>query len=215
MEPFISQTGIAIPMRFSNIDTGMLGHAQWCRDHPTDFAGGLFHDWRYDTDGRPDPLFILNQDRYKGASIMVAGPNFGCGSSRETAVWALMQYGIRAVIAPSFGEIFRDNGFQNGLLTVLLDEAIVEQIFDRLTQANDPAMTVDLKTCSLAVPGMPEPIPFAITDDRRMALMEGLDETMLIRRSEDDIRAYEERDRTERPWIYHRPPAGTAAAASN
>lgn len=210
MKSFIELTGIAVPMPWPNMDTGLLAHSQYCRDHPNDLRGGLFRDWRFDANGNENKDFILDRPRYSGAQIIVAGPNFGCGSSRETAVWALAQSGFRAVIASSFGDIFRDNAFQNGLLTVILDQVEIERIQSALDATKQPTMRVDLVGQRIAPPGLSE-IHFEIEPDRRTAMLEGLDETMLVRRSNDKIEAFEIRDQELRPWIYesrHRAIAG-------
>lgn len=204
MTPFRRLEGLAVPMRQANIDTGLLAHSQYCRDHPDDLRGGLFRDWRFGDDGRPVADFILDRPRYAGAAAIVAGPNFGCGSSRETAVWALMQSGFRCVVASSFGDIFRDNCYQNGLLPVVLPPAQIERLMEALEQAGRPELSVDLGAQTVTGPGM-EPLHFDIPPDRREALMEGLDETLLLGRSEAAFARFEAADRQARPWIYKRP----------
>ncbi len=203
MKKFTRVCGIAAPMYIANIDTGKLGHGEWNRDHPEQPGGGLFLDWRLDANGQQDPEFILNRPRYKDCKVLVSGPNFGCGSSRETAVWALLDVGISCVIAPSFGDIFRDNSYQNGLLPIVLPDEEVLALVAYLEAAGVPKLCVDLETCRIEVPGR-LPLAFSIAGDRRLALLEGLDETTLIHRSEPDIAAFEAADRLQRPWIYGR-----------
>ncbi len=133
--------------------------------------------------------------------MLLAGPNFGCGSSRETAVWSLMESGISCVIAPSFGDIFHDNSYQNGLLPLRLEMAAIERIAAALGRSNASEMTVDLRRCVLEVPGL-EPIAFSIPEDRRQSLLEGLDQLGFIMRSEAEILGFEARDTAARPWAY-------------
>jgi 3-isopropylmalate/(R)-2-methylmalate dehydratase small subunit len=207
MEKVSVISGRAVPMPWPNIDTGLLAHSQYCRDHPNDLRGGLFRDWRFDAEGRENKDFILAQPRYEASKVIVAGPNFGCGSSRETAVWALMQSGFRAVIAASFGDIFRDNAFQNGLLTIMLQHAEVERLMAVLQNAPEPLIEVSLIDQTVEAPGVS--LHFDIAADRRAALLEGLDETLVIGRSEAKISAFQARDRIDRPWLYVRDGAGS------
>jgi 3-isopropylmalate/(R)-2-methylmalate dehydratase small subunit len=159
------------------------------------------------------PDFVLNDPRYAACSIMIAGPNFGCGSSRETAVWALMNYGIRCVIASSFGEIFYENCFQNGLLPVALTRAEVEAIARRVQAAPKPEVTVDLVACRIDLPDGSQ-YSFSLASDRREALLEGLDEFDILLRKLPDIEAFQARDAEQRPWIFARHVDGDAAAAT-
>ncbi len=144
---------------------------------------------------------MLNQPRYKDARFILAGPNFGCGSSRETAVWALREAGIRCVIAPSFGDIFHDNAYQNGLLPLKLDMAAIERLANALKASNASELTVDLRRCELRVAGH-DPVPFELEDDRRLPLLEGLDQLAFMMRSEPEIAAFEQTDEQARPWAY-------------
>jgi 3-isopropylmalate/(R)-2-methylmalate dehydratase small subunit len=161
----------------------------------------MFANLRFTPDGTERADFVLNQPRYRDARIILAGPNFGCGSSRETAVWSLMEAGIRCVIAPSFGDIFHDNAFQNGLLPLKLDMDDIERIAGALGRSNAAEMTIDLARGELLVPGL-EPIRFELAEDRRVPLMEGLDQLSFILRSTDAIDAFERDDATARPWVY-------------
>ena len=161
----------------------------------------MFANLRYDAAAAERPDFVLNQPRYRGAVVLLAGPNFGCGSSRETAVWSLVESGIRCVIAPSFGDIFHDNSYQNGLLPLRLEMPAIERIAGALGRSNASEMTVDLQRCVLEVPGL-EAIPFRIPEDRRQSLLEGLDQLGFILRGEAEIQDFEANDAAARPWAY-------------
>jgi 3-isopropylmalate/(R)-2-methylmalate dehydratase small subunit len=186
----------------TNIDTGAIIAPVFMLSRSIDLGAKLFSNWRYTMDGAEIPDFVLNQPRYRKAQILLAGPNFGCGSSREGAVWALMRFGIRCVIAPSFGEIFYSNACQNGLLPVTLPEATVHQLAEAMTAALEPVLTVDLNRCVVQPPSGAE-ISFAIAGDRRLSFLEGLDETSLILRHEDEIDAFQQRARAAQPWLFN------------
>jgi 3-isopropylmalate/(R)-2-methylmalate dehydratase small subunit len=160
----------------------------------------LFANERYRGDGGENPDFVLNRAPYRDSKFIVAGENFGCGSSRERAVWALMRFGIRAVVAPSFAEIFRDNAYQNGLLPVALSHADCAALADALANAAHPTMTVDLERCVVEGPDG-RAMPFEIPAERREALLDGLDEISFILTMRADIEAYQARERTARPWL--------------
>ena len=206
MEPFTVLRGVAAPLLMSNINTDLIAPSLVPGRTPDEaaklpFKVKLFANLRYDRNGEERPDFVLNQPRSRSARILLAGPNFGCGSSRETAVWSLMEYGIRCVIAPSFGDIFHDNAFQNGLLPLRLPMAQIERIAAALERSNAAEMTVDLRRCVLEVPGMP-PIRFELAEDRRGPLLAGLDQLGFILQSEAEIAAFEHADAVERPWAY-------------
>ncbi len=190
MEPFVTHTGRAVPLRRTNVDTDQIIPAVYLKRVTRDgFGEGLFAAWR------EDPSFVLNQPRYEGASILVAGTDFGTGSSREHAVWALLDYGFRAVIAPRFGDIFRNNATKAGLLPVVLPEKVVALIQDA-AEAEPPAqVTVDLDAREVRVtgPALAEDLvePFAIDDYTRWRLMEGLDDIGLTLRHSGAIAAFE------------------------
>jgi 3-isopropylmalate/(R)-2-methylmalate dehydratase small subunit len=190
MEPFVTHTGRAVPLRRSNVDTDQIIPAVYLKRVTREgFGDGLFAAWR------EDPSFVLNQPRYTGATILVAGPDFGTGSSREHAVWALLDYGFRAVIAPRFGDIFRTNATKAGLLPVVLPEKTVALIQDA-AEAEPPAeVTVDLDGREVRVSGggLAGPLaePFEIDDYTRWRLMEGLDDVGLTLRHEAAIAAFE------------------------
>jgi 3-isopropylmalate/(R)-2-methylmalate dehydratase small subunit len=197
MEPFISHTGRALPLRRTNVDTDQIIPAVYLKRVSRDgFGDGLFAAWR------EDPSFVLNQPRYEGVTILVAGTDFGIGSSREHAVWALQDYGFRAVIAPRFGDIFRTNSTKAGLLPVVLPEKTVALIQDA-AEAEPPAeITVDLAARQVRVTGggLAEPLAesFDIDDYTQWRLMEGLDDIGLTLRHEDEISTFE----TSRPsWL--------------
>ena len=186
MKAFISHTGTAVPLRRSNVDTDQIIPAQYLkRVTRSGFEDGLFNAWRQ------DPDFVLNQPQYKSATILVAGPDFGTGSSREHAVWALQNYGFEAVIAPRFGDIFRNNSLKGGLLTVILPEVAIEELWN-LIEAN-PAMevTVDLEAREVRFNG--KKVSFELDDYTRWRLMEGLDDIGLTLRNADSISQYEEK----------------------
>jgi 3-isopropylmalate dehydrogenase len=202
MDKFIRVTAAAVPLLRANIDTEVVIRIDRLIGHKRGELGRFaFEAWRYDPDGRENPAFSLNQDKYRRSKILVAGDNFGCGSSREAAAWALIDFGFRCVIAPSFGDIFAQNCFQNGVLCIALPEDKVEQIAAELAAAADPRVTVDLETQTIATPSGAI-IRFDIDGERRLALLEGLDEISLTLKMSDTIDAYRRNDRRERPWIY-------------
>jgi len=200
MEPFRIVEGVAAPMPLDNIDTDAISPMAAGRSTATDLGKMLFAHLRYDLGGAERPEFVLNRPRYRESRILVAGRNFGCGSSRERAVWALMRFGIRAVIAPSFADIFRDNAYQNGLLPVVLDEAECGALAAALEATAEPVMAVDLEACRVTGPDGRR-VGFAVPEERRAALLEGLEEIDVILRMEAEIDAFERGERERRPWI--------------
>jgi 3-isopropylmalate/(R)-2-methylmalate dehydratase small subunit len=206
MEKFTVLTGVAAPMLMTNINTDLIAPSHFPGKKPEEavlmsMPEKLFANLRYFPDGTRKPDFVLDQPRYREARFILAGPNFGCGSSRETAVWSLRESGIRCVIAPSFGDIFHDNSYQNGLLPLKLPMEAIERIAAALDRSNASEMTIDLEHCELRVPGM-EPVSFALADERRLPLLEGLDQLGFMMRSEPDIIAFEQADENARPWAY-------------
>ncbi|GEB51587.1 MULTISPECIES: 3-isopropylmalate dehydratase small subunit [Streptomyces] len=184
MEAFTTHTGRAVPLRRSNVDTDQIIPAHWLKKVTRDgFEDGLFEAWR------KDPDFVLNQSAYKGATVLVAGPDFGTGSSREHAVWALQNYGFKAVISSRFADIFRGNSLKNGLLTVLLPQETVDALW-KLTEA-DPTtpVTVDLVERKVVAAGIEA--EFELDENARWRLLEGLDDISLTLKNEDAIVAYE------------------------
>jgi 3-isopropylmalate/(R)-2-methylmalate dehydratase small subunit len=203
MEKFTVLRGVAAPLMRTNIDTGTIIASVWMRSRSFDLGEKLFANWRYEADGTEKPDFVLNQLRYRTSRILISGPLFGCGSSREAAVWALMRFGIRCVIAPSFGEIFFDNALENGLLPVVLPEAETEALAAAVERAATPELTVDLPRCRV-IDCEGREIPFALAAERRTALLDGLDETALILRYEAEIDAFRAADASARPWMHLR-----------
>ncbi|GAA2573959.1 3-isopropylmalate dehydratase small subunit [Actinomadura fulvescens] len=186
MEAFTTHTGRAVPLRRSNVDTDQIIPAVWLKQvSRTGFDQGLFSAWR------EDPGFVLNQPQYEGASILVAGPDFGTGSSREHAVWALQQYGFKVVIAPRFGDIFRNNSTKMGLLPVILPAETVEALQTRAEQDPEAEITVDLGSREVRAGDLVA--SFEIDDYTRWRLMEGLDDIGLTLRHADDITEFESR----------------------
>jgi 3-isopropylmalate/(R)-2-methylmalate dehydratase small subunit len=204
MEKFTVLRAIAAPLLRENIDTDTVIRIERLvgANRRSELGRYAFESLRYRPDAAEEPGFILNTEPYRRAKILLAGRNFGCGSSREGAVWALQQFGLRAVIAPSFGDIFFNNCFQNGVLPVMLDAAAVERLAGEI--AADPErnlLTVDLERRRVVAPGGEE-FAFAVDERRREALLEGLDEIGLTRKREAEIAAFQAADRVRRPWIY-------------
>jgi 3-isopropylmalate/(R)-2-methylmalate dehydratase small subunit len=191
MTPFTTHTGLVAPLRRSNVDTDQIIPKQFLkRIERTGFGQFLFYDWRFDANGTPNPDFVLNRPPYDGATILVAGANFGCGSSREHAPWALADFGFRAILAPSFADIFYNNCFQNGLLPVTLPDADIDTL---LTLAEDGALTLTVDLQKKTVTSQPAQFlaPIRIDEERRTKLLQGLDpigETLLFK---DDIARFE------------------------
>lgn len=205
MEAFTTLTGIAAPLDRPNVDTDQIIPKQFLkRIERTGFGQFLFFDWRYQADGKtPNPEFELNAPQYQGATILVAGKNFGCGSSREHAPWALNQYGFRAIIAPSYADIFYNNCFKNGMLPITLPEETVSDLLER-AKAPGYTLTVDLKTQTIS-DAQGFSVHFDVDSFRRYLLLNGLDDIGLTLQHESDIAAYE----AQRPaWK-----RGVAAAA--
>lgn len=211
MQQFISETGVVMPLDRANVDTDQIIPKQYLKSiKRTGFGVNLFDDWRYLDPGEPDtdhstrrinPDFILNEPRYREAKILLARDNFGCGSSREHAPWAIMEYGFRAVIAPSFADIFFNNSFKNGLLPLVLPVADVDALFARTTGAGSYSLTIDLAAQTL-VGEDGWSVSFAIDPFRKTCLLEGLDEIGLTLKEADAIRAYETRRRADAPWLF-------------
>ena len=191
MRVFTTHTGLAAVLDRDDVDTDQVIPKQFLkRITRTGYDDALFFDWRFLDDGSPNPEFELNHPAYEGASILIAGRNFGCGSSREHAPWALNDYGFRAIIAPSFADIFRNNCFQNGLLTITLDEAEVRVLMEKAAPGNDYRPTVDLDAQTISDPAGGS-ISFEVDEFRRHMLLEGLDDIGLTLQHEDKIAAYE------------------------
>ncbi|MEW5837444.1 MAG: 3-isopropylmalate dehydratase small subunit [Pseudomonadota bacterium] len=216
MQAFTQHTGIVAPLDRPNVDTDAIIPKQYLKSiHRTGFGPNAFDDWRYLEPGEPgmdhskrklNPDFVLNQPPYDRATILLARENFGCGSSREHAVWALDGFGFRAVIAPSFADIFFNNSFKSGLLPIVLPAETVDRIFKAVEAKPGLELTIDLESKTIRGPigfdGGDEVIEFEVDDFRRYCLLHGLDDIGLTLRHADDIRAYEARRKAEAPWLF-------------
>lgn len=192
MKPFRQHTGLVAPLDRANVDTDQIIPKQFLkRIERTGFGQFLFYDWRYTPDGQLDPSFVLNQPRYQGASILVADKNFGCGSSREHAPWALSEFGFRAIIAPSFADIFANNCFKNGLLPIALTPEQAASIMSRAQATEGYQLTIDLERQTIQDSNGLS-ILFVVGSFQRDCLLEGLDDIGLTLRHEDAIKRYEE-----------------------
>ncbi|PCJ19434.1 MAG: 3-isopropylmalate dehydratase small subunit [Gammaproteobacteria bacterium] len=210
MEKFKAVTGVVAPLDRANVDTDQIIPKQFLKSiKRTGFGPNLFDEWRYLDEGQPGqdcsgrPLneeFVLNKPRYQGASILLARRNFGCGSSREHAPWALEGFGFRCVIAPSFADIFFNNCFKNGLLPVVLSEAIVDELFDAESASEGYSLTVDLASQKIITPD--RTISFDVDPFRKDCLINGLDDIGLTLNDADAIRAFEEGHRQRSPWVF-------------
>ena len=210
MQKFTAHTGLVAPMDRENVDTDAIIPKQFLKSiRKTGFGENLFDAWRYldpgfpgqdPTSRKPNPDFVLNQPRYKNASILLARKNFGCGSSREHAPWALDQYGFRAIIAPSYADIFFNNSFKNGLLPIVLPDAQVSQLFDAALAFPGYQLTVDLPRQVIVKP-QGEELPFDIQPFRKYCLVNGFDDIGLTLRHSDKIRAFEAQRLATKPWL--------------
>lgn len=210
MERFTVHRGLVAPIDRENVDTDAIIPKQFLKSiHKSGFGPHLFDEWRYLDPGwpgkdpatrQPNPDFVLNQPRYQGASILLARKNFGCGSSREHAPWAIQQYGFRALIAPSFADIFFNNCFKNGLLPIVLPEATVDRLFHDVYAFPGYELTIDLERQVIVQPDGSE-IPFEVQPFRRYCLLNGLDDIGLTLRHADKIRAFEAERLARFPWL--------------
>jgi 3-isopropylmalate/(R)-2-methylmalate dehydratase small subunit len=188
LKPFTKHTGLVAPLDRANVDTDQIIPKQFLkRIERTGFGQFLFYDWRYLPDGQPNPAFVLNEPRYQGASILVADKNFGCGSSREHAPWALGEFGFRVIIAPSFADIFANNCFKNGMLPIAIP---VDEIMKRAQEVEGYELAVDLET-QMITDGNGLSVSFVVGSFQRYCLLEGLDDIGLTLRHEEAIKAYE------------------------
>lgn len=211
MQAFTTHTGIVAPLDRANVDTDAIIPKQYLKSvKRTGFGPNAFDDWRYIEPGEPgmdhsqrtkNPDFILNQSPYDQATILLARTNFGCGSSREHAVWALTDFGFRVVIAPSFADIFFNNSFKTGLLPIALPEEVVDQLFREVAADKGYQLTVDLEKQQIIKPDG-SVIPFEVDAFRRHCLLEGLDDIGLTLQHADDIRAYEAGRQQTAPWLF-------------
>ena len=212
MERFTLLNGLVAPLDRANVDTDQIIPKQFLKSiHRSGFGPNLFDAWRYMDHGEPgmdhsqrprNPNFVLNQERYKGASILVARKNFGCGSSREHAPWALMDYGFRCVIAPSFADIFYNNCFKNGFLPVVLKEAEVDALFHDCAAFPGFRLVVDLDKQTVSTADGSKVHAFEVDPFRKYCLLNGLDEIGLSLRHAEKIRAFEDNRRVQHPWLF-------------
>lgn len=207
MEKFTKLTGIAAPFPRINVDTDLIIPKQYLKTiKRTGLGVGLFSDVRYDDDGNEKPDFVLNREPYRKTRILIAGENFGCGSSREHAPWALADFGIRCIVAPSFADIFYNNCFKNGILPIKLPQ---EQVDLLMADAGDPetaTMTIDLEAQKI-VRASGEEIAFEVDEAARERLLKGLDDIGLTLQRADNIEAFEEGHRQRQPWLFSAPTA--------
>ena len=202
MQPFTTLTGIAAPLPIINVDTDMIIPKQFLKTiKRTGLGVNLFDEMRYDQDGKEKPDFVLNQEPYREAQILIAGENFGCGSSREHAPWALLDFGIRCVIAPSFADIFHNNCFKNGILPVTLPKEQVEMLMREAEGAGGRPFTIDLGEQAIHRPTGNEVLTFAIDQGSKHALLHGLDEIGLTMQRGGQIDAFEATRRRDHPWL--------------
>ena len=200
MEAFKTLTGRAAPLAMANVDTDMIIPKQFLKTtERTGLSKGLFFELKTNADGSPNEDFVLNKPEFQGASILVAGPNFGCGSSREHAPWALLDQGIKCVIASSFADIFYNNCFKNGILPIVMPQDVVERMLVEARGGNH-MFTIDLEQQTVTLPDG-EVISFDIDAGRRHNLIEGLDDIGLSLQSEDRIKEYEARRKLSTPWL--------------
>jgi 3-isopropylmalate/(R)-2-methylmalate dehydratase small subunit len=211
MRAFVKQSGIVAPMDRANIDTDMIIPKQFLKSiKRSGFGPNLFDELRYLDEGQPDadnsgrplnPDFVLNQPRYKGASVLIARENFGCGSSREHAPWALEDYGFRTIVASSYADIFFNNSFKNGLLPIVLEESIVDELFNEVAATEGYELTIDLENQQI-VKSNGDTIPFEVDAFRKHCLINGLDDIGLTLQDADDIKAYEVTRKASSPWLF-------------
>lgn len=212
MQKFTLLKGLVAPMDRENVDTDAIIPKQFLKSiRKTGFGQNLFDEWRYLDAGypgqdpssrKPNPDFVLNQPRFQGASILLARKNFGCGSSREHAPWALDQFGFRAVIAPSYADIFFNNSFKNGLLPIVLTEARVSELFNEVTAFPGYSLTIDLERQLVIKPNGDE-LPFEVQGFRKYCLLNGLDDIGLTLRHADKIKSFESERLAKKPWLAH------------
>ena len=199
MSPFRKHTGLVAPLDRANVDTDQIIPKQFLkRIERTGFGQFLFYDWRYLPDGSLNPAFVLNEERYQGASILVTDKNFGCGSSREHAPWALQEYGFRVIIAPSFADIFANNCFKNGMLPIVLSDEEVAGIMRRAERNDDYQLTVDLERQTIE-DAEGNSFSFKVGEFQRYCLLEGLDDIGLTLRHESAIATYERKQSADYP----------------
>ncbi len=201
MEKFTTLTGIPAPLDMINVDTDMVIPKQFLTTIERSGLGrGLFFEMRYDADGNENPDFVLNKPQYRDAKILIAGENFGCGSSREHAPWALLDFGITCVIAPSFADIFYNNCFKNGILPIMLPKEDVDKLLDDAERGANATITIDLESQTISGPDGGE-IKFDVDEFKKHCLLNGLDDIGLTMGNEAKIEAFEEKQKTAQPWL--------------
>ncbi len=202
MEQFTKLTGVAAPLPMANVDTDMIIPKQYLKTiKRTGLAEGLFYEMRFDEAGNPVDGFVLDRVAYRQAKILIAGTNFGCGSSREHAPWALLDFGIRCIIAPSFADIFYNNCSKNGILPIALAEEQVETLMEDARKGDDAVLTVDLERQEITRPDG-DAMRFDIDPFRKHCLVNGLDEIALTLQKSDKVNAFEARQRARQPWLF-------------
>jgi 3-isopropylmalate/(R)-2-methylmalate dehydratase small subunit len=210
MEKFVEFEGRVAPIDRANVDTDAIIPKQFMKSiSRTGFGANLFDEWRYLDPGepgnlslrQPNPAFSLNQPRYAGSKVLLTRQNFGCGSSREHAVWAIHDYGIRVIVAPSFADIFYGNCFKNGILPIVLSNVAIDELFSDIVQGDASTFYASLPAQELRTPSG-RSYRFEVDSERKLRLLEGLDDVSVTLLSEDAIKAYEERHRRDEPWLF-------------
>jgi len=202
MEKFTKLTGVAAPMPIRNIDTDMIIPKQFLKTIKREGLGvHLFDEMRYLDDGSENPEFVLNKDAYRNATIIVAGDNFGCGSSREHAPWALNDFGIKVIISTSFADIFYNNSFKNGMLPIRVDEETLGQLMDDAERGANATLTIDLEAQTISGPDGGT-VTFDIDPFRKHCLLEGLDDIGLTQKKADKIDSFEDKQKSSEPWLF-------------
>jgi 3-isopropylmalate/(R)-2-methylmalate dehydratase small subunit len=201
MDKFVNLTGVAAPLEMINVDTDKIIPKQFLKTiKRTGLGRNLFDEMRYKADGTEIPEFVLNQPAYRNAKVLIAGENFGCGSSREHAPWALLDFGIRCVIAPSFADIFYNNCFKNGVLPITLPQDQIDELMEDARNGANATFTIDLEAQEIVRPDGAH-ISFEVDEFRRYCLLNGLDDIGLTLKKEDTIKVFEERQKKEQTWL--------------
>jgi len=202
MEKFTTLTGVAAPLEIDNVDTDMIIPKQYLKTiKRTGLGAGLFAELRYLDDGSPNPDFVLNKQAYRGAKIIVAGDNFGCGSSREHAPWALLDYGIRCVISTDFADIFYNNCFKNGILPIKVPKEIIDKLMDDASRGSNAVIEIDLEKQEIKGPDGGT-VHFDIDPFRKRCLLEGLDDIGLTMEKKSEIDDFEKKQKDAQPWLH-------------
>jgi len=205
MTPFMTLDGLAAPLEGRNVDTDQIIPARFLKKRRGEYADYLFYDLRFDAEQRAREDFVLNQAAFQGANVLVCDENFGCGSSREAAVYAMVDFGIKSILAPSFGDIFYNNCLKNGVLPIVLPATTLKALRLELTSASERqaalGITIDLKTCTVACEYFQQPLHFEIDPFWQECLMKGVDEIALTLGYSDQIQQYEQKARENQPWL--------------